>query len=63
MSSDDEFEDTYEGIADEEAVEPLEVESAATIQATIRHGTKVPFYLRPKPKVYEPSAFGRRPKP
>jgi hypothetical protein len=31
MSSDDEFEDTYEGIADEEAVEPLEVESAATM--------------------------------
>ena len=29
MSSDDEFEDTYDGIADEEAVEPLEVESAA----------------------------------
>ena len=40
MSSDDEFEDTYEGIADEEAVEPLEVESAATIQATMPDGNE-----------------------
>ena len=39
MSSDDEFEDTYEGIADEEAVEPLEVESAA-IQATMPNGNE-----------------------
>ena len=31
MSSDDEFEDTYDGIAEEEAVEPLEVEGSATM--------------------------------
>ena len=36
MSSDDEhFEDTYEGIAEEEDIEPLEAESAATIQSTM----------------------------
>ena len=40
MSSDDEFEDTYDGIADEEAVEPLEVESTATIQATMPSGNE-----------------------
>ena len=40
MSSDDEFEDTYDGIADEEAVEPLEVESTATIQATMPNGNE-----------------------
>ena len=38
MSSDDEFEDTYDGIAEEEAVEPLEVEGAATIQSTMPSG-------------------------
>ena len=40
MSSDDEFEDTYDGIADEEAVEPLEVESTVTIQATMPSGNE-----------------------
>ena len=35
MSSDDEFEDTYGDIADEKAVEPLEVENTAIIQATM----------------------------
>ena len=38
MSSDDEFEDTYDGIAEEEAVEPLEVEGAAIIQSTMPGG-------------------------
>ena len=39
MSSDDEFEDTYGGIAEEETVEPLEVESAV-IQATMPNGNE-----------------------
>ena len=40
MSSDDEFEDTYGDIADEEAVEPLEVENTAIIQATMPSGNQ-----------------------
>ena len=39
MSSDDEqFEDTYDSIAEEEAIEPLEAEGAATIQSTMPSG-------------------------
>ena len=40
MSSDDEFEDTYGDIADEKAVEPLEVENTAIIQATMPSGNE-----------------------
>ena len=40
MSSDDEFEDPYNDISSEEAVGPLEVESAATIQATMPNGNE-----------------------
>ena len=39
MSSDDEqFEDTYDSIEEEEAIEPLEVEGATTIQSTMPSG-------------------------
>ena len=39
MSSDDErFEDTYDSIAEEEAIEPLEAEGAAAIQSTMPGG-------------------------
>ena len=41
MSSDDEqFEDTYEGIAEEEDIEPLEAEGAAEIQSTMPAGNE-----------------------
>ena len=40
MSSDDEFEDTYDGITEGEAVEPLEVEGSATIQVTMPSGNE-----------------------
>ena len=41
MSSDDErFEDTYDSIAEEEAIEPLETEGAAAIQATMPNGNE-----------------------
>ena len=35
MSSDDDFEDTYDDITDEEAVGPLEIENTDIIQATM----------------------------
>ena len=41
MSSDDErFKDTYDSIAEEEAIEPLETEGAAAIQATMPNGNE-----------------------
>ena len=40
MSSDDEFEDPYDGIASEEAVGPLEIENTAIIQATMPSGNE-----------------------
>jgi hypothetical protein len=38
MSDDEQFEDTYDSIAEEEAIEPLEAEGAATIQSTMPSG-------------------------
>ena len=40
MSSDDEFKETYGGIAEEETSEPLEVESTDTIQAKMPSGNE-----------------------
>ena len=40
MSSDDEFEDTYDDIVGEEAVGPLEIENTAIIQATMPSGNE-----------------------
>merc|ERR1712235_103525 len=40
MSSDDEFKETYGGIAEEETSEPLEVENTDTIQAKMPSGNE-----------------------
>ena len=39
-SDDEQFEDTYDSIAEEEAIEPLEAEGAATIQSTMPRGVE-----------------------